>query len=99
MCWPMATFRARRHDADALRAKDARHRAMLDAALDCVVTMDHEGRVVDFNPAAERCFGYRADEVVGREMAELIVPPELRERHRRGLARYVASEEPVLLDR
>jgi PAS domain S-box-containing protein len=63
------------------------------------VTMDHEGRVVDFNPAAERCFGYRAGEVAGREMAELIVPPELRERHRRGLARYLAGEEPVLLDR
>jgi PAS domain S-box-containing protein len=89
----------RRRDAEALRAKEARHRAMLDAALDCVVTMDHEGRVVDFNPAAERCFGYRAGEVAGREMAELIVPPELRERHRRGLARYLASEQPVLLDR
>ena len=50
----------RRRDAEALRAKEARHRAMLDAALDCVVTMDHDGRVVDFNPAAERCFGYRA---------------------------------------
>ena len=89
----------RRRDAEALRAKEARHRAMLDAALDCVVTMDHEGRVVDFNPAAERCFGYRAREAVGREMAELIVPPELRERHRRGLARYLAGAEPVLLDR
>ena len=50
----------RRRDAEALRAKEARHRAMLDAALDCVVTMDHEGRVVDFNPAAERTFGHRA---------------------------------------
>jgi PAS domain S-box-containing protein len=89
----------RRRDAETLRAKEARHRAMLDAALDCVVTMDHEGRVVDFNPAAERTFGYRAEEVVGREMADLIVPPELRERHRRGLARYVATEDPVVLDR
>jgi PAS domain S-box-containing protein len=89
----------RRRDAEALRAKEARHRAMLDAALDCVVTMDHEGRVLDFNPAAERCFGYRSDQVAGREMAEVIVPPELRERHRRGLERYVAGEEPVLLDR
>jgi PAS domain S-box-containing protein len=88
----------RRRDAEMLRAKEARHRAMLDAALDCVVTMDHEGRVVDFNPAAERTFGYRADQVLGREMAELIVPPELRERHRRGLARYLANEEPVILD-
>lgn len=85
--------------AEALRAQEARHRAMLDAALDCVVTMDHEGHIVDFNSAAERTFGYRADDAVGREMAELIIPPELRERHRTGLARYVASGEPVLLDR
>jgi PAS domain S-box-containing protein len=89
----------RRLDAEALGEKEARHRAMLDAALDCVVTMDHEGRVLDFNPAAEQTFGYRAQDAVGREMAELIVPPELRERHRRGLARYLATEEPVLLDR
>jgi PAS domain S-box-containing protein len=89
----------RRRDAEALGAKEARHRAMLDAALDCVVTMDHEGRVVDFNPAAERTFGYRAGEAIGRAMAELIIPAELRERHRRGLARYLATEEPVLLNR
>ena len=88
----------RRRDAEALRAKEARHRAMLDAALDCVVTMDHEGRVVDFNPAAERTFGYRAIDVVGREMAALIIPPELRERHRRGLARYLATEQAAVLD-
>ena len=89
----------RRRDAEALGAKEARHRAMLDAALDCVITMDHEGRVVDFNPAAERTFGYRASHAVGRDMAELIVPPDLRERHRRGLARYLATEDAVLLDR
>jgi PAS domain S-box-containing protein len=89
----------RRRDAETLHAKDARHRAMLAAALDCVVTMDHEGRVVDFNPAAERTFGHRAADAVGRDMADLIVPPELRERHRRGLARYLATERPVLLNR
>jgi PAS domain S-box-containing protein len=89
----------RRRDAETLRANEARHRAMLDAALDCVVTMDHEGRVVDFNPAAERTFGYRAGDAIGRDMADLIVPPELRERHRRGLARYLATAEAVVLDR
>ena len=76
----------RRRDAEALRAKDARHHAMLDAALDCVVTMDHDGRVIDFNPAAERTFGYGVDDAVGRDMAELIIPPDLRGRHRAGLA-------------
>jgi PAS domain S-box-containing protein len=88
----------RRRDTEALRAKEARHRAMLDAALDCVVTMDHEGCVLDFNPAAERTFGHAADDAVGRDMAELIIPPELRERHRQGLARYLATEDAVVLD-
>ena len=89
----------RRRDTEALLAKEARHKAMLGTSLDCVVMMDHEGRVVDFNPAAERTFGYRAQDAVGRELSELIVPPELRERHRRGLSRYVATEEPTVLDR
>ncbi len=89
----------RRRDAEALRANEARHQAMLDASLDCVVAMDHDGRVLDLNPAAERTFGYRASDAVGREMAELIIPPELRERHRRGLACYLATGRAALLDR
>ena len=47
--------------------------------------MDHRGRVIDFNPAAEEVFGYRAEDVKGREMAELIVPPALRDAHRAAL--------------
>ena len=75
-----------------------RYRALLQAALDCVVTMDHRGRVVEWNPAAERTFGWTAGEAAGREMGELIVPPALRERHRAGLARYLAGGDPVVLD-
>jgi PAS domain S-box-containing protein len=89
----------RRRDAEALHAKEARRQAMLDAALDCVITIDHEGRVVDFNPAAERTFGYRAADAIGRDMAALIVPPELRERHRAGFARYLATGEAAVLNR
>jgi PAS domain S-box-containing protein len=61
--------------------------------------MDHNGDVLEFNPAAERTFGYASEEAVGKEMATLIVPEELRDRHRRGLRRYLESSEPVLLDR
>jgi PAS domain S-box-containing protein len=80
-------------------AVSRRHRATVAASLDCVITMDHRGDVIEFNPAAERTFGYSGAEAVGREMAELIVPPDLRERHRAGLRRYLASGEPKLLDR
>jgi PAS domain S-box-containing protein len=61
--------------------------------------MDHRGRVLEFNPAAERTFGYRSEDAVGQEMAELIVPPDLREPHRRGLARLLSGADPHLLDR
>jgi PAS domain S-box-containing protein len=92
-------FITRRHAEEAVHASETRLRAMLEAALDAVVTMDHRGRVVGWNHAAETTFGYRADEVLGREMAELIVPPSLRGAHRKGLARYLETDHPVILDR
>jgi diguanylate cyclase (GGDEF)-like protein/PAS domain S-box-containing protein len=73
--------------------------AILDAALDCVVIMDGRGHVVDWNAAAEHTFGYTRDAAVGREMAELIVPPELRHAHRRGLVRFLDTREPKVLGR
>src|SRR4051812_27233454 len=69
----------------AMHESEARTRAILEAALDCVVTMDEHGCVVEFNPAAERTFGYAREDVIGRDMGELIVPEHLREMHRRGL--------------
>jgi PAS domain S-box-containing protein len=83
----------------AVHESEARTRAILEAALDCVVTMDEHGCVVEFNPAAERTFGYAREDVLGLEMADLIVPPHLREMHRRGLKRYLTTGDPVVLNR
>ena len=84
---------------DAVRRSEARLRAVLAAALDAVIIADADGVVLEFNPAACRTFGYRREDAIGRELAELIVPPELRTRHRRGLARYLRTEKPRTLDR
>jgi PAS domain S-box-containing protein len=81
----------------ALRHSDARHRAILEAALDCIVTMDGDGRVIEFNPAAERTFGYRKRDVFGRPLADLIIPPAFRQAHRDGLARYRATGTQTVL--
>ena len=72
--------------AAALGQSEARKAAILDSALDCIVTIDHEGCITEFNPAAERTFGYRRDEVVGKQLADVIIPPSLREKHRRGIS-------------
>jgi PAS domain S-box-containing protein len=76
---------------DRLRESEARKSAILNAAFDCIITMDAGGRVVEVNQATERTFGYAASEMVGSDLAELIIPPGLREDHRRGLERYVAT--------
>lgn len=75
------------------------NRAILDSALDCIITMDASGHVVEFNPAAERVFGYTRAEAVGKELAELIIPVALRERHRQGLKRYLKTGEGPVLGR
>ena len=77
---------------------DALMTAMLASSLDCIVAMDHEGRVLEFNPAAERTFGYTRGQAVGAELGALIVPEHLRDAHRRGLARYVETRQGTLLD-
>jgi PAS domain S-box-containing protein len=75
----------------ALRESEGRTRAVIDSALDAVIAMDHEGVIVGFNPAAERMFGHRSGVVIGQPLADVIIPPALRERHRQGLAHYVAT--------
>ena len=77
---------------------EARRRAILNAAFDCVVTMDHHGNIVEVNEAAERTFGYTAEELVGRELASMMVPPRLRDAHRRGLKRYVVTGESDIVN-
>ena len=82
-----------RHEETELKRSEAHKAAILDSVLDCIVTIDHGGRITEFNPAAEHAFGFRRDEVVGRALAEVMIPPYLRERHRQGLARYLATGE------
>jgi PAS domain S-box-containing protein len=89
----------RRRAEAASHAAAQRHRATLEAALDCIVTMDHRGRVLEFNPAAQRTFGYSAEQAVGQDMADLIVPPEMRAAHRRGLGAYLEGGDAQVLDR
>ena len=87
----------RKRAEEELRFSEARKAAILDSALDCIVTIDHEGCITEFNPAAERTFGYRRDEVLNRQLADVIIPPALRHEHRQGLTRYPATGEARVL--
>jgi len=86
-------------DAAELTASEARLRAILEAAHDGVLSIDQHARITYANTSAERIFGYRADELIGQEMADVIVPPSLREAHRAGFSRYMTTGESRILDR
>ena len=82
---------------ERLRHSEEVSSSVVRAALDCIITMDHEGRVVDFNPAAEATFGYRREDAIGQLLSELIIPGELRDAHHAGLRRYVETGEETIL--
>ena len=83
----------------ALRVSEARKATILEVALDCIITIDGAGRIVEFNPAAERTFGYVREDVQGKLMADLIIPPTLRASHHAGFAHYLATGEGPILSR
>lgn len=82
-----------------LAAIQTQQRAILEAAHDAVISVDRWGRITYVNTAFERIFEYESDEVVGREVAETVVPPELRDKHRQGFGCCLATGQSALLNR
>ena len=76
----------------ALAESEARHRAVLDTAVWAIIGIDEQGRVLSFNPAAERLFGYGAAEVIDRNVT-LLMPSPYHEEHDQYLRRYLATGE------
>ncbi len=71
----------------------SRLRAIIWAARDAIVMMDHRGRISLWNPSAEKILGYKSDQVMGKDLHEVIVPPEYRERHRDAFPEYLQGDE------
>jgi len=82
-----------------LAGSEQNSQSILDSALDCIIVIGDDGRVQEWNIAAERLFGYSRAQALGKEMADLIIPRELRARHRAGMAQYRATGEGSLLGR
>ena len=81
-----------RRRAEVVQASE-RMKIVTGTALDAVVVSDADGRILDFNAAAEQIFGYPAQEAIGAYLDEMIVPDHHREGHAAGMARMRASGE------
>ncbi|HEX4131960.1 MAG TPA: response regulator [Pirellulales bacterium] len=83
----------------ALRASDERARQIIDSAYDAFVAMTAEGQIVDWNRQAEAIFGWRSDQVMGRQVVDTLIPPEYRDAHDAGLTRFLETGEGPLLNK
>ncbi|MDO9010571.1 MAG: EAL domain-containing protein [Gallionella sp.] len=79
------------------RESEARTRQILDEAMEAVISADQAGRVVGWNREAERMFGYAAEQAIGRDLSELIVPSAHRQAHRLGMQRFVQTGSTTIL--
>ena len=82
-----------------LRTSEERQRLILDNAHDAFVAMSADGLIAEWNRQAEITFGWPRAEAVGRVLSETIIPPQFREAHSRGLARFLATGEGPQLNR
>jgi PAS domain S-box-containing protein len=83
----------------ALKESEAHTRAILETALDAIIAIDHQGRVLEWNPAAERIFGHKRNKALGRAVDELVVPDSVRRIYRDGLTCYLMTGACSLVGR
>ena len=87
----LGQYLERRRAIEAVQESELRKSAILETALDAIISIDEESRILEFNPAAERTFGYSREEAIGKRMPELVIPPEFRESHFQGMKRYLET--------
>ena len=99
VCNGLAASIARKQAVAALQANEMRTRAIVESALDAVVTMDERGIITGWNSQAASMFGYEEQEISGRLLSDTILPQRYREAHTSGLQRYLSSGHGPILNR
>lgn len=94
----LMSIRSGANRTSEISATRNRLNAIVGTSLDGIIVADQVGTIIDYNGAAKRIFGYERDEVIGHDMASLIIPEHLREAHRAGMQRYAATRKKTVID-
>jgi PAS domain S-box-containing protein len=89
----------RKQAAERLRQSESLKSAILETALDAIMSVDHEGKIQEWNPAAERIFGYSRAKAIGQSMDDLIIPAVMRDVYKEGLTSYLMTGAGSLVGR
>ena len=88
----------RRLAEQRLHASETHNRLIIDTALDAVISIDHAGVITAWNSQAEHIFGYSSEETIHHSLAELIIPPQHREAHQKGLQHFHQTGQGAILN-
>ncbi len=81
-----------------IKDSEEKRRLIMNAALDAIICIDTKGDITFWNPQAEKIFGWKQEEVNGRNMAEVIVPPAFRQMHNNGIDHYLLTGQGPALN-
>ncbi|MEE8397117.1 MAG: PAS domain S-box protein, partial [bacterium] len=81
---------------EALRESETRNRTIFETARDSIISIDDQGKIESFNPSSEQIFGYRAEEVVGRDVS-LLMPENFAHQHKKGLQNFLDGGQPRII--
>lgn len=94
----LRTWRLHFNLSESLAESEARLRETINSALDAVINIDSSGKLIDFNPAAEKIFGWKKEEVLGRAIEDILIPDQHRRAHHEGLSRYGQTHEAKIIN-
>ncbi|MVM38274.1 PAS domain S-box protein [Spirosoma sp. HMF3257] len=95
--WSYTDITERKRNQDALEQSELKNRLIMNAALDAIVTIDLAGLITFWNPQSEKIFGWKAAEVIGKRLSDIIIPDIHRASHERGMKHYIKTGNgPVL---
>lgn len=87
----------RKRSEARIRASESLKSGILNTALDAIISVNHHGDIIEFNPAAEAIFGYKKEDILGKPMGEMIIPSHMQDAHTAGMSRYLDTREPRVL--
>lgn len=90
-------YKLHRETSAAVRRANRRLQSSFNVSLDAIIVANNQGVILDINEAAEEVFGFTREEVVGCEMADLIIPEQYRDAHHAGMKRFNETKEPRLV--
>lgn len=89
----------RKNAEQLIRNSEETRRLIMNSALDAIICMDIQGYITVWTPQAEKIFGWKEQEVMGKIMANIIIPEQYREQHKKGFAHYLKTSEGPMLNR